>query len=202
MHPHNFDELKELSSLFKRNPLYVFAMTEEAGTKFSEVPTLITGLGKVNATYSLTKRIIKDRPGIIINLGSAGSSLYKKESVVCCTKFVQRDMNVTALGFENYKTPFSPDPAIITYGFRIPDVSEGICGSGDNFETNHNSNHYNVVDMEGYALALIAMREQIPFLCLKYITDGADGSSATDWQTSLKNASRDLKRVIEKIGPG
>jgi adenosylhomocysteine nucleosidase len=187
----------ELNQLLNQDPLYVFAMTEEAGSAFAHVPALFTGLGKINACYALTKAIAQKRPGIIINLGSAGSNVYKRESVICCTKFIQRDMDVTALGFELYKTPFSEDPLIISYGLSLPPIPEGICGSGDSFETDHNTHQYNVVDMEAYALALVAQREQIPFLCLKYITDGADGSSANDWQTSLKNASRDLKAAID-----
>jgi hypothetical protein len=38
-------------------------------------------------------------------LSSAGSSEYKTGEVVCCTQFIQRDMDVTPLGFPKYKTP-------------------------------------------------------------------------------------------------
>lgn len=186
------DTTRSPQALLSNNPLYVFAMPEEAGEEFSSLSPLFTGLGKVNAAYALTRQIMKERPGMIINLGSAGSNYYKMGSVVCCTKFIQRDMDVTALGFELYQTPFSNDPVVISHGLAIPGIAEGICGSGDSFETDHTAHQYNVVDMEAYSLALIAQREQIPFLCLKYITDGADGSSADDWQTSLKHASRAL----------
>jgi len=34
--------------------------------------------------------------------------------------------------------------------------------------------------MEAYFLAMVAMKEEIPLLYLKYISDGADGSAAKD----------------------
>jgi len=109
--------------------------------------------------------------------------------VVCCTQFVQRDMDVRGLGFELYKTPFSNIPLVLDYGLPMQNFPEGTCGTGDNFEMEHNTTQYNVVDMEAYALATVAQKEQIPFLCLKYISDGADDSAAEDWTVLVHKAS-------------
>jgi|SoiMethySBSTD1v2_1073268.scaffolds.fasta_scaffold655483_1 adenosylhomocysteine nucleosidase len=49
---------------------------------------------------------------------------------------------------------------------------------------------YNVVDMEAYPLAFVAMRENIPFLRLKCNSDGADRQAAQDWSVEVHNASR------------
>ncbi|MGO1648765.1 MAG: phosphorylase family protein, partial [Sphingobacterium sp.] len=67
---------------------------------------------------------------------------------------------------------------------------EGICGTGDSFEMEHHGGGYNIVDMEAYALALVAMKEQIPFLSLKYITDGADDQAASDWEVQVHRAAQ------------
>ena len=53
--------------------------------------------------------------------------------------------------------------------------------------------------MEAYPLALIAKQENIPFLCLKYISDGADGTAATDWPEMVKLAGSALKKTITSI---
>ena len=193
------DTYDYLKDLLKKAPLFVFALPEEAGEEFTEEEVLFTGVGKINAAHSLTKRLNHNKYSIIINLGSAGSSAFNKGDIVCCTSFVQRDMNVTALGFDEYKTPYSEDEIIIATGMKAPGLPYGICGSGDNFETNHKSELYNVVDMEAYSLALICMREQVPFLCLKYITDGADDSAGNDWQTSLHAVAVQLKERINQI---
>jgi adenosylhomocysteine nucleosidase len=108
-------------------------------------------------------------------------------------------MDVTALGFEKYTTPFTDQPAVLRYGLTAPGLPEGICGSGDSFEVNHAATAYDVIDMEAYALAWVAMKEQIPFLCLKYISDGADGQAATDWHASVRHAANALKTVIHTL---
>lgn len=100
------------------------------------------------------------------------------------------------LGFEQYQIPFSDIPRVLNYGIKIKDLPEGICGTGDSFETAHFSSDYNVIDMEAYSFAYVAMKEQIPFLCLKYISDGADGMAAEDWNVKVHNAGVAFKKVL------
>ncbi|WP_228372435.1 nucleoside phosphorylase-I family protein [Chryseobacterium daeguense] len=59
--------------------LFVFALDSEAGKAFKDKNKLITGIGKVNAAVELTKEIHRNRPKLIINLGSAGSKNFIKE---------------------------------------------------------------------------------------------------------------------------
>jgi adenosylhomocysteine nucleosidase len=188
----SFDSLELLSE----RTLFVFALPSEAAEEFEHVTKVIVGIGKVNAAYELTKAIHQHKPGLIINLGSAGSNVFKKGEVVCCTKFIQRDMDVRGLGFKEYETPFSGIDPVLNYGIRIKGLPEGICGTGDSFEMNHFVADYNVIDMEAYPLALIAMKEQVPFLCLKYISDGADGTAADDWAVQVHNAATAFKRIL------
>ncbi|WP_394776453.1 nucleosidase [Flavobacterium sp.] len=169
--------------------LFSFALQSEAAAVFDGHNALITGIGKVNAAYELTKAIQQKRPALIVNLGSAGSSHFEKGDVICCTKFVQRDMDVRGLGFELYETPLSDLPVILEYGLTMDNLKTGICGTGDSFEMGHDVKIYDVVDMEAYALAMIAMKENIPFLCLKYISDGADDNAADDWIIQVHKAA-------------
>jgi adenosylhomocysteine nucleosidase len=192
VHEISFDHLELIST----NTLFVFALDSEAAGEFDEVNRLIAGVGKVNAAYELAKAICHRKPKLIVNLGSAGSNTFKRGEVVCCTKFLQRDMDVRGLGFEQYQIPFSDIPPVLNYGIKIKGLPEAICGTGDNFETAHFSSDYNVVDMEGYSFAFVAMKEQIPFLCLKYISDGADGMAAEDWNVQVHNAAVAFKRIL------
>lgn len=176
--------------------LFVFALGSEAGTAFDNKNRLITGIGKVAATYALTRAIHTQKPKLIINLGSAGSNHFKQGAVVCCTQFIQRDMDVRPLGFELYETPLSGIPPVLSYGLKLEDLSEGICGTGDHFEMNHATTLYNLVDMEAYALALVALNENIPFLCLKYISDGADGTAAEDWAVQVHKAAEAFREIL------
>lgn len=182
-------------------PLIVFAMEQESQDVFRDYDVLHTGIGKVNAAYALTARLAaKNPPGLVINMGTAGSRRHKGGSIVNCTSFIQRDMDVTALGFARWQTPFSEDPAVIHYGAALKGFVQGVCGTGDNFDASEGAGAFDVVDMEAYALALICLREEVPFLCLKYVSDGADGQAHKDWNAALHHAAEQLKMALKKAG--
>ncbi|NAW51575.1 nucleosidase [Elizabethkingia argentiflava] len=179
-----------------KRPVLVFAMRQEAGAYFEGFNRIFTGVGKINASYSLMKYLINHQPDLIINLGTAGSFSFKKGAVVCCTSFIQRDMDASPLGISKYKTPFSTDKLVLKYGMVLKGLPQGVCGTGDHFENAHTTNLYSIVDMEAYALALIAKRENIPFLCLKYISDGADAKALEDWTREINKASESLLEAL------
>lgn len=179
-----------------QNPLLVFALEVEAQEEFNDFQKIFTGVGKINAAYHLFKGIEKYNPDIIINLGTAGSTAFNKGNVVCCTQFIQRDMDVMALGFQKFETPFANGEIILEHGIALEDVPNGICGSGDQFEMEHKNPEYNVIEMEAFALAKVSKEENIPFLCLKYISDGADGGAAEDWVEQVKFAASAFRDIL------
>ncbi len=180
------------------SPLLVFALEQESQGLFADYEVLYTGVGKVNAAYALTKRISVRRPGLVVNLGTAGSSSFKTGEIVYCTRFIQRDMDASPLGFEKWATPFSDCPATLEYGLSVPGVKAATCGTGDCFDIAHTCSHaYDLVDMEAYTLAYICWREQLPFICLKYISDGADEKASTDWEPALKKAAESLRSIFD-----
>ena len=93
--------------------LIVCALEVETQGQLEDYDVLYTGVGKVNATYKLTTHFGKYGSYIpydlVINYGTAGSRKIKKKTLVDCTKFVQRDMDVTGLGFMRGETPFEKD---------------------------------------------------------------------------------------------
>ncbi len=189
-----------IRDLLNKNPLFVFALESEASTEFDGLNILYTGVGKVNATYALTKRVGESRPSIIVNLGSAGSNKFARESIICCQQFIQRDMDAQSIGCQKYQTPFSEEAEIpLKHGLSVSFLENGICGTGDNFEVGHSSSDYDVIDMEAYALASVAKNEDIPFLCLKYISDGADDNAAEDWEIMVHRAAKALKLALNRI---
>lgn len=192
------DDTQIAELLHSRAALFVFALESEAADAFSNYNLLFTGIGKVNAAYRLTRSILNQKPKLIVNLGSAGSTEFNRGEVVCCTRFVQRDMDVTGLGFRKYETPLSGQPPLLQYGLKLRGLPEAVCGTGDSFEMAHACPDYNVLDMEAYPLAWIAMQENIPFLCLKYISDGADGMAAEDWTVQVHHAAVALRAAIAR----
>lgn len=170
-------------------PIEAQGLFEGAG-----VPVLYTGLGKVNAAMVLMRRLAGYRAAgvplpLVVNFGTAGSRHFRTGALVGCHRFVQRDMDVSALGFALGHTPFEELPAQLEFPPLFGALPDGLCGSGDSFQTGAAKLHCEVIDMEAYALAKVCHVEQARFGCAKYITDGADHAAADDWQNNLPSAA-------------
>ena len=193
----------------KKDILIVSALEQETQGQLEDWNVLYTGVGKVNATLKLTQRLhsshlhyLPPMPKLVINYGTAGSRKIKKKQLVDCTKFIQRDMDVTGLGFMRGETPFESDPPLIiesTSEFN-PIGRKASCGSGDSFVEDRTNYYGEVVDMEAYALAKVCYHYDIPFISFKYITDGADEQSHEDWEKNLANGIVEFKeRILDKL---
>ena len=190
----------------KDNILIVCALEMETQDKLDDWEVIYTGVGKVNATMKLVDRLTDynyARPELVINYGTAGSRKYEQGEVVDCTQFIQRDMDVTGLGFEIGQTPFEEEIPIIIQSESDfnPIGKNALCGSGDSFMKGlpyawYKNQIGDVVDMEAYALAKICRSYGISFISFKYITDGADGDAGADWE---KNVSKGIVKFKEKI---
>ena len=185
------------------------ALEIESQGLFAErgVPVLYTGLGKVNAAYRLARalsehRALHGRVPRVVNFGTVGSPKLAAGSVVACRRFVQRDMDVTGLGFALGTTPFEDVPATLEFAPLFPELPEGVCGTGDRFETGKPLVDCDVIDMEAYALAKVCHLEAAEFGAVKFVTDGADGDAGVDWQANLPRASRAFVEHYERLLQG
>lgn len=181
--------------------LVVFAMPEEAGGRFDGVRSrvLYTGVGKVNTAYRFTKAIAAARPTLVLDFGTVGSPRFDTHTVVECTRFVQRDMDVTPLGLPHGHTPYDDVPGPIDVPHRLPDLPAAVCGSGDHFVSGHDIRECDVVEMEAYALAKICLLERIPFMAVKYVTDGADPGAHVDWAANLPRAAEAFLTAYRRV---
>lgn len=184
------------------DPLVVMALTfeSEGVLELERIEVLYTGIGKVNAAYHLMRRLTEyHRAGRaaprIINFGTAGSHRFPTGTVVECTSLVQRDMDLTGLGFAVGVTPYEDVPATLTVPSVFPELTQAVCGSGDSFATAAASLACDVVDMEAYALAKVAHLERIHFTCVKYVTDGADEGAGDAWRQNLHRAAIEFVRL-------
>ena len=164
------------------NKLFVAALKEETvGLDYF----YHTGVGKINATYNLTKLIHKHKPTEVINYGTAGAIKKGLSGIVECTKFYQRDMDVRGLlDLKLGETPFDNLNGIIN-------SEDGYsCGSGDNFVNKQIEMEIDLVDMEAYALAKVCKLEGIDFKCFKFISDNADSNASLDWIENCKKGAK------------
>ncbi len=181
-------------------PLVVCALRDELKIQSQKVDFLYTGVGKINAAISITKYLSKNIiPEYIINYGTAGSKKIQVGKIVDCTKFIQRDMDATGLGFEKYQTPFDKNfPKIIDFSFfeKNPINFLLTCATGDSFINSDDSHIGDVVDMEAYALAKVCFKYEIPFISFKYISDGADTAASMDWKKNISNGENLFKSMV------
>jgi adenosylhomocysteine nucleosidase len=189
----------------QRSLLVVMALEVEAQGRVQAeaAPLLFTGVGKVNAAHRLTRRLFEEREQgrhpLVVNFGTAGSRRFPTGALVACRHFVQRDMDVTGLGFAAHETPFESVPRELEFPEIFPGLEHGTCGSGDRFEAGRDDPSFDVVDMEAYALAKVCLFEGVSFACAKYITDGADSNAATDWQANLPRAAEGFVVLFHEL---
>src|ERR1700704_3424504 len=92
--------------------LVVMALRAESQGVFEAagVPVLYCGVGKVNAAVALTRELARYALAgrtmpLVLNFGSAGSRRHTAGTLLGCHEFVQRDMDVSGLGFGLGVTP-------------------------------------------------------------------------------------------------
>jgi len=156
----------EQSALIMALPSESKGLFEQAG-----IQVHYSGIGKVNAAF---------------NLGTAGSSHFETHSLVEVSSFVQRDMDVSPLGFVPGITPMDEEiPGCIELVSYFDQLPKGICGTGDSFETGLPKVSCDLVDMEGYALAKVCKKLGVRLVSVKYISDGANTTAHLDWENNL-----------------
>jgi len=193
----------------KEDVLIVCALEEETQGQLEDWNVLYTGVGKVNATFKLTQKLQINRslppmPELVINYGTAGSRKSPIGELVDCTKFIQRDMDVTGLGFMKHQTPYeSPNEMVIRCTSKFNPIGKNYtCGTGDSFVENikRGDSNIDVFDMEAYALAKVCYHYDINFISFKYITDNVDEHSPRDWEDNLCGGIVEFKeKVLTKI---
>lgn len=186
--------------------LLTCALTEETQGKLNNFNMIHTGVGKVNATYELITELIvlnnlAQKPKLVINFGTAGSDNIPIHTLVDCTKFIQRDIDASGLGFPRGTTPFEDeDTKIIDFSHVKNPIGKNLtCGTGDNFvqDVSKELPGMDVFDMEAYSLAKTCWKNDINFVSYKYVTDNADESSPNDWKHNCGKGIKEFKKVLE-----
>jgi adenosylhomocysteine nucleosidase len=186
--------------------LVVMALRIESSGVFEAagVPVLYCGVGKVNAAIALTKELSRyaqlgQEMPLVVNFGSAGSRCFASGTLVACQEFVQRDMDVSGLGFALGVTPYDEAPASLLFDPVFTHLPSAVCGSGDSFATADIEVDCAVIDMEAYALAKVCWHENARFACAKYVTDGADPAAADDWRRNVHLAAGEFLQLFRAL---
>lgn len=150
---------------------------------------IVTGIGKVKATYSLTKflTLYKNNVSDIYNIGTAGATTNNKwGDIVECTKFVQNDYQFKKDIVKNYSV--------------LKKNNNFTCLTTDKFITEkHDAGNF-VFEMESYALAEVAGNFGFKdnFYAIKFVSDIVGKNTVEHWDSDADNLALILtKKMIE-----
>ena len=177
-------------------PLLVVALEEEAQhLHVSDLPVLVTGVGKVCAAAALASVLARQRPSRVINLGTAGSLREGLKGTQVVGRVEQHDFDDEAI-FGLTGEHFG---AAIDLG-----VSGPVLGSGDLFVDSAAKRAglvgrgIDLVDMEGYAVAFTAHQFGLPVTLVKEISDAADEGAARTWRESVDECAERLGEWLRR----
>jgi adenosylhomocysteine nucleosidase len=170
-------------------PLLVLAVEEEAAHLDTDLPILLTGIGKVNAAAALATVLARgDRPATVINLGTAGALRPRWTGTHEVGTVLQHDLDTALLRTLTGRT----------YGAPLSLAATGpVLATGDTFVSDGSARdrlaaHADLVDMEGYALASVAAGAGVPIRLIKHVSDTADEKAARTWRESVDDCARAL----------
>ena len=178
---------------------------------------LITGVGMMATAYTLTKNILKAKPGFILQAGVAGC--LNKNLPLTKVVLVENE-NIGDLGAEedgNFKTIFDLNllqkksfpwkdgrlpnnidilkqaGLAVTDGVTINEIST----SKERIDYYKNCLNASVESMEGAALHFVALQEKIPFLQMRSLSNFAGERNKSKWM--MKEAIDSLNLELQKI---
>jgi len=162
----------------------------------SNFKLIYTGVGKINAAVTTVAAINEFRPTSILNFGTAGA-VNSKASGLCLVKnVIQRDMLAEPLSPRGV-TPFDNKPSVLE-----STTGQYSCATGDSFVTNFDpwlvENKVDLVDMELFGIAHVCSIFRFPWYTVKYVSDAANDSSASDWGKNTKLASSAFLEFLEE----
>lgn len=191
-----------------------------ASTQNSSVDVLLTGVGLLAATYSLTKAVAAKRPGIMIQAG-IGGSFDEKEwlgKVVAVQREVVADLGVEESGFRSlfdlklldahahpYKNGKLVNENDLLHACGLPLV-DGITVN-EISTAKERVKHYrtmlnaSVESMEGAALHYVGLREAVPFLQLRSLSNFVGERDKTKWkvQEAIAALNIELQRLLKNL---
>ena len=169
--------------------LVVAATEAEAAYVPSELPVLVTGIGKTAAAAAVTRALASydDLSGlVIVNIGTAGALHDHHEGLHEPGVVLNHDLDADAIRARGYapqeRLTCGPGPMVLATGdvfVTDPLVRTRLAAQAD------------LVDMEGYAVVYAALQFGVPVRLVKHVSDNAD-ESAMDWPTMVDHSAKAL----------
>ena len=181
--------------------IYILVALEEelpSNVKLPDNYTVIyTDIGKINATYTTCKIINIHNPEKIINYGTVGSINPNIIGLVQPGKIVERDMIADPWAARGV-TP--QEQGNLNADIVLDTKNQITLGTGDSFvqqlEDWFIEKNIDIVDMEAYSIAKVCLKENVPFMCYKFVSDFADKDAAKNWKQTVSLGYEQFLHVL------
>ena len=205
------------STEFEIGPAIEFIREEN----IQNVDILITGVGMMTTTYSLTKTVFNKRPDFILQAGVGGcldqklplskivlveneniGDLGVEENGIFKTLFDLKLLERNAAPWTNGKLSNNVE-VLKSTGLTIVDgvtVNE-ISTNKERINYYKNQLNASVESMEGAALHFVALQEKIPFLQMRSLSNFVGERDKSKWvmDVAIAHLNVELKRILTKI---
>lgn len=170
--------------------LVAAAIEAEAAHVPEGLEVLITGVGKTLAAVAVTRAICEHPQReelVVVNIGTAGSLRPDVAGLHEIGTVLNHDLSAAPIR----QLGLDPRERLV-----INDAHPTTLASGDLFVTDPAvrddlATRADLVDMEGYAIALACTELGVPVHLVKRVSDNAD-ETAHDWSAAVDGCARDL----------
>lgn len=157
--------------------------------------TRSTGVGLEAAAIIASEAIVKEKPELVINIGSAGakSTVAKIGEIVRIKEVYNLDYDLTSYRLPKYSTLDENRATVTSLSLQADGL---ILGSSNKFATRAVDN-IDIYDMEGYGVALAARHFGLPCAIFKGISDIVGSAPAlSDYRQLLKQLRLELAEAV------
>lgn len=177
-------------------PLLVVALEEEsAHLHMTELPVLVTGVGKVNAAVAVATILGQWSPREVINLGTAGALHDDLVGTHVISTVVEHDLDDASI-FDlvglHASEPIDLGGAGLTLATGDAFVADGATRVAL-------AARAHLVDMEGFAVARAAVTAGVPVRLVKRVSDLADEGAGRSWQESVDDCAEHLGAWVREF---
>lgn len=174
--------------------LVVAAIAAEAAHVPDGLETLVTGVGKTLAAVEVT-RAVCEHPRreelVVVNIGTAGALRPGVEGLHEIGTVINHDLSaepIRQLGID-------PRERLVLDPAHASTLASGDLFVSDPVIRDELATRADLVDMEGYAIALACTELGVPVHLVKRVSDNAD-ETAHDWSAAVDGCARDLGRWL------
>jgi len=184
--------------------LIVATKSEIIEDKFKDFDVIVTGVGMMNTTFCLTKRLSKRAYDLVISMGVAGS--FSDEIKIGDVVEVVED-NFSEIGFENGNIFSEFTNFRIENSFKVNEKTNLKKVKGITVNTVHGNEKTitkivsrlapDVESMEGAACFMVCEKFEIPCIQIRAISNKVEKRNTENWNLPL--AISNLNTEVEKI---